>query len=99
MDGIGIFGDVEIFLYAPTGIGEKGPVGTDSGPVFVGLRDAVRADGDETAVAYLHLAMELDEKLRLTAIFGTETSAAQDEHHRVLSLQLGEPAASCCVVA
>jgi hypothetical protein len=99
MDRIGVFGYVEIFLYATTGVGEKDPVSADSGPVFVGLGDAVGADGDETAVAYLHLAMELDEELRLPAIFGTEASAAQDEHHRVLSLQLRELAASCCVVA
>jgi hypothetical protein len=88
MDWIGVFGDVEIFLHAPTGVGEKGPVGADSGAVFVGLGDAVGADGDESTVAYLHLAMELDEELRLTAILGAEASAAQDEHHRVLSLQL-----------
>ncbi len=39
-------------------------------------------------IAYLHLAMELDEELRLTAIPGTEASAAQYKHHRVLSLKL-----------
>jgi hypothetical protein len=83
---IGVFGDVEIFLYATTGVGEKCPVCADSGSVFVGLGDVVGADGDETAVAYLHLAMELDEELRLTAIFGAKASTAQDEHHGVLSL-------------
>ena len=60
---IGVFGDVEIFLDAAACVGEEGPVGADAGAKFIGLGDAVGADGDEAAVAYLHLAMELDEEL------------------------------------
>jgi hypothetical protein len=36
------------------------------------------------------LTMKLDEKLRLAPVVGTITTAAEDEHHWMLSLQLGE---------
>ena len=34
--------------------------------------------------------MELNKPLSLPAVLGTETSAAEGENHRILSLQLGE---------
>ena len=37
--------------------------------------------------------MELNKPLSLPAVLGTETSAAEYENHRILSLQLGELAA------
>jgi hypothetical protein len=42
---------------------------------------------------YLELAMQLDEALGLTAVFGAEASAAEDEDHRMNRLKLGELAA------
>ena len=60
------------------GVGEKAPMCADSCSEFVGLGDIVCADGDETAVAYLHLAMEIDEEFCLTAIFGAKASTAED---------------------
>jgi hypothetical protein len=68
---------------AAAGVGEEGPVGADSGSIFVGFGDVVGADGDQTAVAYLHLAVELEEELVLAAVFGAEASTAKDEHHGV----------------
>jgi hypothetical protein len=46
---VGVFGDVEIFLDAAAGVGEEGPVGADSGSIFVGFGDVVGADGDQTS--------------------------------------------------
>jgi hypothetical protein len=42
--------------------------------------------------------MKLDEELGLTAIFGAEASTAENKHHGVLSLQVGEFAAGCSVI-
>jgi hypothetical protein len=45
------------------------------------------------AIGNLELTMELNKPLSLPAVLGTETSAAEGENHRILSLQLGELAA------
>ena len=65
MDGVRVFGDVEIFLDDPPGVGEKGPVGADSAAIFIRLGDIVGADRDQPAIANLQLAMELQPALPL----------------------------------
>src|ERR1700738_3266820 len=90
VDGIGVFGDVEILLNNAPRIGEKGPVSADSAAIFVRLGDIVGADRDHPAIANLHLTMELQQTFCLTAIFWAEAAAAKDEPHGILSLQLGE---------
>src|SRR5271156_1450521 len=90
VDGIGVFGDVEILLNNAPRIGEKGPVSPYSATIFVRLGDVVGADRDQPAIANLHLAMELQQTFCLTAIFWTEAATTKDQHHRMLSLQLGE---------
>jgi len=90
VDGIGVFDDVEVFLNDPSRIGEEGPVGADPAAIFVRASDVVGADRDEPAVADLELTMELNQPLRLPAVLGSITAAAQDENHRVVALQLGE---------
>jgi hypothetical protein len=96
--GIRVFDDVEVFLDVPSRIGEEGPVGADSGAKLVRLIDVVGADRDELAIANLDLTVELNQPLRLTAVLGSITAAAQDENHRVVALQLGELPAFCGVV-
>src|SRR5262249_54454619 len=90
VDRIRVFGNVEIFLDHTRRVGEERPVGTDSTAIFIGLSDIVGADCDKAAIANLELTMELNKPFRLPAVFGAETSAAEDENHRVLSLQFGE---------
>ena len=90
VDGVGVFGDVEILLNDAPRIGEKGPVSAYSAAIFVGLGDIVGADRDQPAIADLHLTMELQQTFGLTAIFWAEGAAAEHEHHGILSLQLGE---------
>ena len=87
---VGVFGDVEIFLDGAAGVGEERPVGADSGAIFIRLGDVVGADGDEAAVGDFEFAMELDEEFRLAAVFGTETSAGEDENHGMGALEVGE---------
>ena len=58
--------------------------------IFDRLGDIVGADGDQPAIADLHLTMELQQTFCLTAIFWAEGAAAKDKHHRMLSLQFGE---------
>jgi hypothetical protein len=89
VDRIGVFGDVEIFLDDAPSVGEEWPVGTDSAAIFIRLCDIVGADRDEPAIGNLELTMELNESCGLPAVLGAETSAAEDENHRMLSLQLG----------
>jgi len=90
VDGIGVFRDVEIFLHDAPRIGKEGPVGADASAIFIGLADIVGANGDKPAISNLELTMELNEQFRLPPVLGAETSPAEDENHRVLSLQFGE---------
>jgi hypothetical protein len=87
---VSVFRDVQIFLDDAPGVGEERPVSTDSGAIFVRLGDIVGANGDKAAVGNLKLMMELNKQFRLPAVLGTETSAAEDENHRMLSLQFGK---------
>jgi hypothetical protein len=90
---IRVFSDVEIFLDDAPGVGEKRPVGADSGAIFIGLSDIVGADRGEPAIGNLKLTMELNQQFSLAAVLGAETSAAEDENHGMLCLQFGELAA------
>jgi hypothetical protein len=87
---VGVLGDVEIFLDDPLHVGEEGPVGIDSAAKFTRLGDVVGGDRDQPAVGNLKFTMELNEPLGLAPILGSVTAAAQDEHHRIRSLELGE---------
>src|ERR1700684_1899597 len=89
VDRIRIFGDVEILLNDTPRVGEERPVSADSGAIFAGLRDIVGANRDQPAIRNLKFAMELNKAFRLPAVLGTETSAAEDENHWMLSLHLG----------
>jgi hypothetical protein len=87
---VGVFGDVEIFLYHTSRIGEESPVSADSAAIFVGLGDIVGADGDQPAIGNLEFAVKLDQQLGLSAVLGAIASAAEHENHRMLPLQFGE---------
>jgi hypothetical protein len=90
VDGIGVFGDVQIFLDHTPRVREKGPVGANSGAIFIRLGNVVGADGDEAAIADFEFTMELNKSFRLPAVFGAEATAAENENHRMWSLQFGE---------
>src|SRR5208337_3164979 len=62
------------------------------------LSDIVGANRDKPAIGNLELAMEFNEPFGLSAVFGTETSAAENKYHWMLSLQFGELPAFRCVV-
>jgi hypothetical protein len=79
-------------------IGKERPVGTDPSAVFTSFRDVVRADCDQSAIGDFELPMKLNEKLRLAPVLGAITTAAEDEYHWMLSLQLGELSALRCMV-
>jgi hypothetical protein len=87
---IRVFGDVEIFLDDTPRVGEERPVGTDPAAIFIRLSDIVGADRDKPAIGNLELTMEFNESFILPPLLGTETSAAEDENHWMLSLQFGE---------
>ena len=90
VDGIGVFGDVEILLNNATWIGEERPVGAYSAAIFVRLGDIVGADRDQPAIGNLEFTMELNQPFRLSAVFRSVTTAAEDEDQGVVSLQFGE---------
>src|SRR5271165_7340042 len=95
---IGVFGDVEILLnYAPR-IREERPMRADAAAKFVGLYDVVGADRNQPAITNLHFAVKLDKSLSLPTILRAVAAAAQDDDHRILSLQLRELSALCGVV-
>jgi len=98
VDRVSILGDIEIFLNNTPRVGEEGPVGANSTAILIRLSDIVGADCDQAAIANLELTMELNQPFSLPALFGAEASPAEDENHRVLSLQFGElPALSAIV--
>jgi hypothetical protein len=83
---IGVLGDVQVFLDFAPGIGEKGPVRTDSGAEFIRLGYVVSADRDQAAIANLKLPVELNKAFVLPAVFWAKTSPAKNENHWMLSL-------------
>jgi hypothetical protein len=90
VSGIRVFGDVEIFLNNTPCVGEERPVGSDSAEIFIRFGNIVGAYRDQPAIGNLKFTMKLNKSLRLPAVLGTETSAAEDENHGMLSLQFGE---------
>ena len=98
VDRISVFGDVEIFLDETPRVGEERPVGTDSAAIFIRPSDIVGANCDKAAIGNLELTMEFDKSLSLPAVLGAKTSAAEDENHWMLSLQLGELSAVSGVI-
>src|SRR5579864_4597171 len=76
VDGIGVFGDIEIFLDEAARVGEESPVSADSGTIFIGLGDIVGTDRDHPAIRYLELTMEVNQPFSLPAVLGAETPAA-----------------------
>jgi hypothetical protein len=83
-----VFGNVEIFLDDTPRIRKERPVSADTATVFVRLSDVVGTDRDKPAIANLHLTVEFKEPFSLSAVLGTVASPAEDEDHRVLSLQV-----------
>jgi hypothetical protein len=49
VDGISVFGDVEIFLDDTPRVGQERPVGTDSASIFIRPSDIVGANRDKPA--------------------------------------------------
>src|SRR5262245_48024902 len=88
--GVRRFGDVEILLDDTTLVRGEGPVGAGTAAICVHLSDVVSSHRDKPAIANLHLAMEFQKPVSLSAVLGAESAAAEDEHHGMLALQLGE---------
>src|ERR1700693_382156 len=90
VDRIRVLGDVEIFLDDTPGVREERPVGTDSGAIFVRQSNIVGANRDKPAISDLKLTMEFNQTFSLPAVFGAETSAAEDQNRWMLSLRSEE---------
>jgi hypothetical protein len=65
-------------------------MGTDSAAIFVRLRDVVGANRHEPTISNFEFPIELHKPFCLSSIFGAIPSAAEDENHGVLSLQVGK---------
>src|SRR6202040_1425633 len=65
---VGIFRDVEIFLHFAPGVREKRPEVADPRSEFIWLEQVVGRYRHETAVADLHLAVELQQPLVLPPV-------------------------------
>jgi hypothetical protein len=65
-------------------------VRADPGTKLIRLGEVVRADRDQTAITHLELTVELKKPFVLPAILGTIAPAAENENHRVRSLELRE---------
>jgi hypothetical protein len=98
VEGIGVFGDVEVLLDHAPRVGEEGPMSADSGAIITRHSDIVGADRDQPTIGDLKLTVELDKTFSLPAVLGAEASAAQDENHWMGSLQFGELPVLGCVI-
>ena len=58
VERISVLSDVEIFLHFARWVGEKRPVGTDSGAIFFRLGEIVGADRDLPAIVNLEFTMQ-----------------------------------------
>ena len=95
---VGVLRDVEILLHLAPGVREERPVGADAAAKLVRLEQVVGRDRDETAVADLHLAVELQEPFVLPPVLRTEAAAGEHQHQRIVALQLRERAVLAAVV-
>src|SRR5207302_4320318 len=77
---------------------EKRPERTDAGTKLVRLEQVVGRYGHETAVADLHLAMQLQQPLVLPPFLWTKASAGERQHERIALLQLRERPVLAAVV-
>src|SRR5262249_40174844 len=82
VERIRVFGDVEVFLDCPPRVGEERPVGTDPAAILIRLSDIVGANRDKPAIGNLEVTVEVNQPLRLPAVAGAETSAAEDADSR-----------------
>ena len=98
MIGVGVFRDVEIFLHLAARVREKGPVGADAGAELVRFEQIVGRDGDQAAVADLHLAVQLQQAFVLPPVFRAEPSTGQYQHQRIPALQIRKRAVHTAVV-
>src|SRR5262249_7703006 len=87
---VGVLRDVEILLQLAAGVREKRPVRADARTEFICLEQVVSRDGDETAIADLHLVVELQKPFVLAPVLGTKTAARKHQHQRIAALQLRE---------
>ena len=69
---------------------KKSPVGGKTAAIFIRLCNVVGTDGDEAAVGNFELAVELNKSFGLPAVFGAGAAPAENENHRMLSLQFGK---------
>jgi len=90
VERIRVFGDVQILLDNTRRVGQKRPVSIDPAAKFIAFRDVVGADGDQAAIADFEFTVEFDQPFGLTAVFGAEASAAEDDDQGMLALQFGE---------
>ena len=77
MVGICIFRDLEILLHSAAGVGQKRPSSPDGSAKLICLEQVVGRDRHETAVADLHLAVELQQAFVLSPLLWTETPAGE----------------------
>src|SRR5260221_12246577 len=98
MHWISVLGNVEILLHLAPGIRQEWPVRAHTGTKLVRVQQVVRADGDEAAVANLHLSMKLQQALVLATVLRAEAASAEDHDHGVHALQLRELAVLARVV-
>ena len=87
---IGVLRDVEVLLDLACRVGKERPVRPDRGAKLIGLRDVVRANRGQPAIAYFHFTVKFKQPFMLPAVLGTKASATENENHRMLSLKIRE---------
>jgi hypothetical protein len=98
MQGVRVFGNIEVFLNYTPGVGQKGPVGANSHAKFISLNNVVGSDCGQPAIRNLELAVELNKALMLSTLFWAEAAATENKNHRIWPLELRELPALGAVV-
>jgi hypothetical protein len=95
---VGVFRNVEILLDLATRVGEERPVCAYSGAKLIRLGEVIRANRHPPAIAYFEFTVKLQKAFMLPAVLGTIASAAENEDHRMRSLEFRKLPTLCRVI-
>jgi len=82
-----VLGDIGVPLHVPCSVRQERPVSSCTAAVLIRLCNVVGADRDQPAISDFQFTMQLHQPFSLPAVLWAEATSAQNEHHRMRTLQ------------